>query len=362
VTVTPTTTSGAAVGEVGETGEVDVFFLQPTNNAVIPITSTLVMSATGVMLEREGQVEEGAGHLHLLVDTDFVPAGEIIPEDESHVHFGDGGIEREVVLAPGSHTLRLQFADGDHRTLAGDQYRDEIIVNVVDGTPEQAVRFVTPTDGATIPPTTTVIVAATGLTVEPSGEAHAGAGHLHLLVDEDFVRAGEMIPDDAPHMDFDGGQLTGTLSLEPGEHTLRLQAADGEHKALAGDQYRAEITVTVAEDAEDNRVMFVAPEDGAEVTAPFTITWAATGLIIEAAGPVVRLEGGHLHLLIDSDFTPGGEVIPGDANRLHFGKGQTSAQLSLARGEHTLRLQMADGIHIAKDGPQYQDEIKVTVK
>jgi hypothetical protein len=34
----------------------------------------------------------------------------------------------------------------------------------------------------------------------------------------------------------------------------------------------------------------------------------------------------------------------------------------LEPGEHVLRLQFANGAHIALDGPAYRDEITVTVK
>jgi len=40
--------------------------------------------------------------------------------------------------------------------------------------------------------------------------------------------------------------LETTLTLKPGVHVLRLQFANGAHIALDGDQYRDEITVTVA--------------------------------------------------------------------------------------------------------------------
>jgi hypothetical protein len=189
-----------------------------------------------------------------------------------------------------------------------------------------------------------------------------GAGHLHLLIDEEFVEAGEVIPADETHLHVGPGALTATVSLEPGEQTLRLQFADGAHTALEGDQYRDEITVTADEEAEDNRVMLVAPEDGATVSSPFSVTWAATGLIIETAGQAIRPEGGHLHLLVDEEFVDAGEVIPTDASHLHFGRGQTSVQLELQPGEYTLRLQMANGAHLAYDGEQYQDEITITVE
>ena len=56
-----------------------------------------------------------------------------------------------------------------------------------------------------------------------------------------------MIPDDPQHLHYGQGQTTVTLDLEPGEHTLRLQFADGLHTALEGEQYRDTITVVVSE-------------------------------------------------------------------------------------------------------------------
>lgn len=108
-----------------------------------------------------------------------------------------------------------------------------------------AVFFVTPAEGAQVSEHFTVEMGATGLTVEPAGAVHNGAGHMHLLIDSDFVPAGEIIAKDEHHLHFGDGQLTTTLTLPPGEHTLRLQFADGEHHALAGAEYRAEIKVTV---------------------------------------------------------------------------------------------------------------------
>jgi hypothetical protein len=356
-------TSTTGVSGTAAVSNTRVFFLQPTSNAVVPLTFTVAISYTGVELGTgHDHGAANAGHIHLLIDSDFVAVGQGIPDDESHHHFEDSATPMEVSLTPGSHILRLQFADSNHIALEGDQYRQEIIVNAVDGAPEQSVRIASPTTGATVPPTFTVVMAATGLSVQPSGAVSENAGHFHLLIDEPFVAAGEVIPSDATHIHFGKAQLTTTLTLEPGTHLLRLQFADGAHHALAGDQYRAEAQVIVDENAPAEQVMFVKPADGATVTSPFLVGWAASGLIIEAAGKSIRPEGGHLHLLVDEDFIPGGEAIPMDETHLHFGKGQTSTELTLEPGEHVLRLQMANGAHIAQDGPQYQDEITVTVK
>ncbi len=211
-------------------------------------------NATGLTVEPAGQVNEGAGHMHILVDEAFVEPGELILATEQMIHFGQAQLTTTLELTPGEHTLRLQFADGAHIALEGDQYRDEITVTVMDGAmPEgmhghmeaPSVYFVKPLNGEQVSSPVTVEMGATGLTVEPAGEIHEGAGHMHILVDEAFVPAGEVILASDRMIHYGQGQLTTTLELTPGEHTLRLQFADGAHIALEGDQYRAEIVVVV---------------------------------------------------------------------------------------------------------------------
>ena len=143
--------------------------------------------------------------------------------------------------------MRLQFADGLHTALEGEQYRDTITVVVEEGEAAPSVRFEQPAEGANVTSPFEVVMAASGLVVEPSGEVNQGAGHFHILVNTDFTPTGEVIPDDAQHLHYGQGQTTVTLDLEPGEHTLRLQFADGLHTALEGDQYRDTITVVVSE-------------------------------------------------------------------------------------------------------------------
>ena len=61
-------------------------------------------------------------------------------------------------------------------------------------------------------------------------------------------------------------------------------------------------------------------------------------------------------------FIAPGNAIPKDETHLHYGKGQVSAELSLPPGKHTLRLQFADGAHVALEGKQYEAEVTVEVK
>lgn len=129
-TETPAPESAEPSAAAETAPEARVFFVEPADSSVVPATFHVVMGVEGLTVEPAGEVKENAGHLHILVDTDFVPAGQVIPKDEHHLHFGAGALEADVTLPPGPHTLRLQFADGAHVALEGDRYRDEIHVTV----------------------------------------------------------------------------------------------------------------------------------------------------------------------------------------------------------------------------------------
>jgi len=75
---------------------------------------TAEFAAVGLTVEPAGEVKEGAGHFHVMIDTPCVAAGEVVPNDETHRHFGDGSTSAVLELEAGQHTLCLQFADGVH--------------------------------------------------------------------------------------------------------------------------------------------------------------------------------------------------------------------------------------------------------
>ena len=335
-----------------------VGFELPGDGATVSSPFDVVMTAAGLVVEPSGDINEGAGHFHILVDTDFIPAGQVIPTDEQHLHYGQGQTEISLELEPGEHTLRLQFADGAHIALEGDQYRDTITVVVEAGEVSPSVGIEQPADGATVSTTFKVEMAATGLVVEPSGEINEGAGHFHILVDTEFIPAGQVTPTDEQHLHFGKGQTAVYLELEPGEHTLRLQFADGAHIALEGDQYRDTVTVVVEAGTVSPSVGFELPGDGATVSSPFDVVMTAAGLVVEPSGEINE-GAGHFHILVDTDFIAAGQVIPTDEQHLHYGQGQTAISLELEPGEHTLRLQFADGAHIALEGDQYRDTVVV---
>jgi len=61
-----------------------------------------------------GEVIEGTGHHHLLINQAGVEKGVVVAKDETHIHFGKGDTETELNLSPGKYRLTLQFADGAH--------------------------------------------------------------------------------------------------------------------------------------------------------------------------------------------------------------------------------------------------------
>lgn len=63
-----------------------------------------------------GKPLEGTGHHHILVDTPMPPSvTDKLPFNDGHRHFGKGQTFAVLDLPPGRHSLRLLFADHEHR-------------------------------------------------------------------------------------------------------------------------------------------------------------------------------------------------------------------------------------------------------
>ena len=76
-----------------------------------------------------GTMQDGSGHHHIVIDADPVAKGTLVPADDKHKHFGKGQTETELQLAPGQHTLQLQFANGVHLSY-GEQMSSKITITV----------------------------------------------------------------------------------------------------------------------------------------------------------------------------------------------------------------------------------------
>jgi hypothetical protein len=94
-----------------------VWFIEPQDGAKVKSPLNVVFGVEGYEVQAAGEVAPGTGHHHLIVDGQAVPMGTVVPKDEKHIHYGQGQTETTVELAPGEHTLTMQFADGAHGSL-----------------------------------------------------------------------------------------------------------------------------------------------------------------------------------------------------------------------------------------------------
>lgn len=107
-------------------------------------------------------------------------------------------------------------------------------------------------------------------------------------------------------------------------------------------------------------VYFIEPADGATVTSPFKLRFGLKGMEIKPAGDQVSGTGHH-HLLVNLSSLPSGQIIPVDDAHIHFGKGQTEAEVKLAPGTYRLTMQFADGFHLSY-GKDMSATLTVVVK
>jgi len=93
-----------------------VFFIDLADGAKVKSPLHVKFGAEGVDIKPAGDGTPNTGHEHIIVDGKPVPAGEVVPKDATHIHYGKGDLEADLPLTPGKHTLTLQLADGAHRS------------------------------------------------------------------------------------------------------------------------------------------------------------------------------------------------------------------------------------------------------
>jgi hypothetical protein len=104
------------VGVPAPVSEPRVFILNLRDGAEVTSPFTVEFGLLGMRISPAGEEMEGGGHHHLLIDADAadLPAGEPIPADENHRHFGGGQTETTLELPPGEHRLQLVMGDHNH--------------------------------------------------------------------------------------------------------------------------------------------------------------------------------------------------------------------------------------------------------
>jgi hypothetical protein len=105
---------------------------------------------------------------------------------------------------------------------------------------------------------------------------------------------------------------------------------------------------------------FVDLKDGATVPPKLKINFGVRNMGVAPAGSD-RPNSGHHHVLIDTELSSLSQPIPNDFNHLHFGAGQTEAEITLKAGEHTLQLVLGDKDHIPHTPPIMSQRIRVRV-
>jgi hypothetical protein len=194
-----------------------------------------------------GKPNPKAGHHHMLVDTPLpMNPTDKIPFNDFHRHFGKGQTGTTIALPPGPHTLRLLFADHDHRPyfvfspelrirVSGPRngqalridpanlaascrawYDDEVSRPRPEG---QRAVIANLRDGEPVTSPLNVRFAVDGFGVAPRGQGGEGLGHFMF----DVLR-----PDGSPaqNNELTNGATQLNLFLGPGAYRLRLRFVD----------------------------------------------------------------------------------------------------------------------------------------
>jgi hypothetical protein len=232
--------------------------------------------------------------------------------------------------------------------------------------------FVNLRDGTTVPAQLKVVFGVRVMEIAPAGTDRENTGHHHLLIDTNLPALNRPIPNDFNHLHFGGGQTEAEITLTAGEHTLQLLMADKDHIPHTPPVMSARIRVRVAEGTQQTltggptssppgaEVYFTDLKDGMVLPPKTTIYFGLRNMGIAPAGSD-RENTGHHHLLIDTELPPLNRPIPNDFNHLHFGGGQTEAEISLPHGEHTLQLLLGDKDHIPHTPPVMSRPVKIRV-
>ncbi|MBJ04795.1 MAG: rod shape-determining protein RodA [Flavobacteriales bacterium] len=106
-----------------------VFFKNISNGDTLDSPFVVEMGVVGMKIKPAGPLETGTGHHHIIIDKKHIDYGNIIPMDETHLHYGKGDSIATISLPSGDHTLTLQFANGVHMSY-GEQYSNTITIYV----------------------------------------------------------------------------------------------------------------------------------------------------------------------------------------------------------------------------------------
>jgi hypothetical protein len=96
---------------------------QPVDQAILDGPDVLVqLSVSGIALAPAGVDSANTGHLHLFVNHDLTPEGEVIPTGEGIIHMGSAQSEHMLEgLEPGEYTVIAVLGDFLHVRIPGSR-------------------------------------------------------------------------------------------------------------------------------------------------------------------------------------------------------------------------------------------------
>jgi hypothetical protein len=97
-----------------QSSEGRVFFANVKNGDTVSNPVVLQFGIEGMTVRPAGELAQGTGHHHLLIGSDSIPAGDVVPANDRHIHYGKGQTADTVSLPKGKTKIALQFADGMH--------------------------------------------------------------------------------------------------------------------------------------------------------------------------------------------------------------------------------------------------------
>ena len=103
--------AGVSFGEIKRTGTV----IDPSTGEE-QFTYNIKFQVKGMEVEPAGELHEGKGHHHLMINGGPIQRGTVVPADSVNIHYGKGQTETDLDLPRGEYKLTMQFADGYHQS------------------------------------------------------------------------------------------------------------------------------------------------------------------------------------------------------------------------------------------------------
>ena len=258
-------TPGRTKVNLHEPTGVDFSNLGAVNQVRAPFLVEFAVRGMGVV--PAGKALSGTGHHHILIDAPLpLNIGDKIPFSDTHKHFGKGQTSAVLNLPAGRHTLRLLFADHEHRPYF--VYSPEVVVNVsgprtaaapkIDARnfeascnawyqdelarpkpPGEWVSLINLRDGETVASPFNVRFGVEGYGVCAAGQTAERSGHFVL----EILREGRLLRSN----DLVNGATQSNLTLPNGSYLLRLRFVDGARRVDLLPPSETNVVVTAQE-------------------------------------------------------------------------------------------------------------------